>query len=1294
MGQGSKTHSVLIPTVTGLLAATTLLWAQSAGVSHYPDITAQTVSDNHLIIRYAPEFSADFSVIGRAELYPVGAQSAWGRVVLIAVPPGGDLTYSVNFSRAGTASVVSPANYISADMPLVVRGNRFEARGHRFVPLVVFPQRLEEGRLAAYEDFVIDVRFTEFAPQSNMPASLSRLDSVLAVTVVNPVQFYRYGAAPRSAVQLKPGSEPFAGSSTWARITVTDNAVTRVTGAMLQQLGLGVTTLFSDSIRMWYGGGINPADSLGGPEPSLRQIGMRVEDGGDGILHAGDYLLFYAEGPNRYEWKNGHFEYVKNTYNNRNMYWLSYGGYAGIDPLRWGVVDGAPTGAPDEVVTASRLPIRAEQEKIIKVDADGRVRNYFDWYWSDQPSQVVSINLVNGVPGDSVDVSMGAITDYFATSIALNGVAMIKSVLGNNYYRFWDNSGASLPGLNTLAINLKPGLTGAYLDFLNIDYAMRLQYSGGQMAFNSIGHAGYIQYVMTGYGPAQYVLDITDDDQPVLVAGVQITGDTARFQRPATGVIPAQYLVFTPATARSPTEVESATPGSLYADLSQYDCLVISPRRFQEALMEYQAYRLATPGYRCRFVAVEDIYNDFGFGLESPLAIRSYLRFAYEQYADPAPVAVLLVGDGHYDFLDNLGLHTSSFIPPFIWGREFSAGDDNFVYFGRYGMLDSDSSFINVPDRGWDMMIARWPVRSTAEISAHIAAIKQYESPQSEGSWRGRITYVADDEFKGGSSSEIIHTAQAETLAVYHTPVEYVKQKIYATDYPFASNGEKPSVNDAIVKAMNDGTLILNYIGHGSPDVWADEHILKKSTDLGRMRNVDKPTVIIAGSCSIGFFDDPAREGMAELLFRQEGGALETVSATRLVYATDNAIFNYDLYDAIFGSRLNVCEASYAAKTQHQYSYNFSLVRNDRSYVLFGDPLGRLGVPEYRLRFVLDSGSVLTPLHQFHFSGTVTDQTGNPAIVDGALMVTVYDSRIVKHHPLNLDYMLAGPLIFRGPLTVAGGSFSGAFVVPLDVDYGGVTAMISGYGTFATASAIGGRDSLSIATSAGTTTDNIGPIITFAIDGMPEFTSGDRVPTNATVVVRLSDISGINLTGGLGHRVELVIDNDNNTTLDLTDRFTYDPGSYQSGEFSFVLPDLTPDRHNFKIRAWDNANNRGVMEFDATPAREGRIAIRDLLNYPNPMEEVTEFFFELSESAEWAEVRIFTLSGKLIRTLRADNLNVGRNRRFSWDGRDFDGDRIAEGVYLYKLTAKGRVSAGTGSADNMAEAYGKLVLLN
>lgn len=1259
----------------------------------YPDIECRIVSDNHLIINFTPRLSDDFLNLTGATLYSVEGKDVWGRTFLVAVPDGGDLTYSLNFRQLGSVEEPMIDNFISSQRPLILTEDPITIRNHRFVRIVLFPQRLENGRLVAYTDFVVDVSLTGGTQSAVHQASTNRIDSVLAGLAVNPKQFFSFAVSPNLPQYAKVTADVIDLADYWGKISIENSGVHRISGSDLSAAGFDLINLPSDSIMLFYAGGVDPAYDPLDQSQALFQVPIMIVDGGDGIFDPSDHLLFYGEAVSRYDFESGQAVYQKNSYNDLNCYWLATSGLGGGNvPLRWQTSDGTP---PVSSPTALdfRNTVRIEQDNIIKIDGDGRTRNYYRWYWTLQEKVTSAANLHHPTAGDSLDLVLDAIINFSQTKVSINGTSLAKYSL-NGTYHYYGPSDILVDGLNSVLVEMARGTSDHYLDYLELNYPAAIRYDGDQLEFNSQGYVGVTQYQIEGFGLTHTLLNITNPDNPTIVGGVAISGSNGRFEQDAISQPLSRYLAYTASDIFIPVSIERIESGSLQSDLSQQDCIVISPRRWHNALGEYVDYRLAQNGRRVKLVAVEDIYDRFGYGLKSPLAIRNYLQYAYQNYSSPAPYTVILAGDGHYDYLDNLGLSAPSYVPPFMWGREHSGGDDNFVYFGPLDSLDSDGSFDGQGDRGWDMMVCRWPVRSSSDVAAYIGKLKSYESAATQGAWRSRITFVADDEFKSQSAGEIIHTAQTETLSVFHTPRAFVQEKIYATDYPFASNGEKPSANDAIVRAINNGTLLINYIGHGSPDLWADERIFKKSSDLGRLNNYDKLVTVIAGSCSIGKFDDVGREGMAELMFRQDGGAITTVSATRLVYASSNAIFVYDLYDALFGGYYNIPEATYVVKLLHQMQRLISVIRNDRSYVIFGDPLSRLGLPQYEVKFSKGGDSVLTPLEYFGFSGAILDMNGDSLNVSGSLDVTVYDSRFMRHHELGIDYSLGGPPIFRGPVTVAGGHFTGGFIVPLDIDYGGDDARLSGFGIFGSVSGLGGLDSLKISTTAGISSDNSGPSIAYSFDENPEFQSGDRIVTNATLVLDLSDSSGINLTGGVGHRIELIFDNDNNSTINLTDLFAYEQGSYQAGQVRFTLPDMTPGVHSYKIKVWDNANNPSIAEFEATAAETGRISIANLMNYPNPMEEQTEFFFDLSESAEFVEIQVFTLAGRLLKRYHSGRLMAGPNRLFVWDGRDLDGDRVAEGVYLYKIIVRGGLSSAGQSSDNMAEAFGKLILLN
>lgn len=100
------------------------------------------------------------------------------------------------------------------------------------------------------------------------------------------------------------------------------------------------------------------------------------------------------------------------------------------------------------------------------------------------------------------------------------------------------------------------------------------------------------------------------------------------------------------------------------------------------------------------------------------------------------------------------------------------------------------------------------------------------------------------------------------------------------------------------------------------------------------------------------------------------------------------------------------------------------------------------------------------------------------------------------------------------------------------------------------------------------------------------------------------------------------------------------------------------------IRPANSDENTFVRFFKVT----GESKILYPYNYPNPFANETYFTFKLTQIPDELKIKIFTIAGRLVRELKLDGeeLNFDFNRIY-WDGRDEDGDLLANGVYLYKI---------------------------
>lgn len=1221
----------------------------------------------------------------------------------VAVPPGGSARLvSADGDRSSPLSTELPPRTIITGQTATL-GDPFDLRGKRLVPVLVRP--VHAGGI--YRSVTVTVAISgPQAPTAMDNAGDRFFKRVFGNTVVNSDQAEAWTSARSSASRVAAQSTPFEFSDNWFKVNVVTTGLHRVTGSDLQAAGVDLSGLASSDIRLFNGGGrpLPVYNEIARPE--FEEIPLLVEDGGDGAFNPSDAIFFFGEAVDRWIYEAGELVlYNNNVYTDHNVYWLAIGGTFGSPPRRMLSVVGTPVGA-DTTFTDFTARVRSENDNMLLRESDGHIDSYYRWFWSDQTTLEFFAPTPGVMAGDTAQLFVSARTSGSSSStgyvdLRVNDVPQTSKFCGAFSCTYRTTNLVS--GLNRFSFTLEPiqttpVYTPPYFDFLEIQYRRQLVPDNDRLDATLNAFGGHERLVVTDqFTAAPIILDLADPSQPIAVTGATRSGGQLQFEYERDASVPNRFYIATRNASYTPESILPVTVTDLRAPVNQTDLVIVTPAVFAGRLSEYVDYREAE-GHSIRIVEVEDIMDNFGYGLYDPTAIRDFLKFAYETYPSPAPYGVLFVGDATYDFLDALGTGQPNFVPPYIHNlsqtvdRAYS--DDNYVYFGSYGILDSDTSFFT-PDRGFDMMTARWPVSSVSQINNIIAKIKTYESSATLGFWRDRIALVADDEHGTYPNiPEPIHTAQTDTLQRFYVPEHFEPQKIYMWDYPFV-NDRKPAGNDAIVNAFNQGALIVNYVGHGNPDVWAHERVFTRQTDLPRLTNGDKLPLVFAASCAIGFFDDPTRQGMGEdLLAMAGGGAVGVVSATRLVYAQDNALFNREVYDVMFDNdSLSICEAMYLAKVIKQYgSRDYPIpLKNDRAYVYFGDPFLRLGAPRLGVEFTERPDS-LAALSRSRVAGRVVDRSGAPVAVDGTVIARVYDSDQPRHYEYEIgsgsyDYTVPGPSIYRGTAALDAGEFSFEFVTPLDIGFGGNSARILVYAVLDTTDAVGLVDSLPVSQQVTSTTDSTGPNIEFAVAGRGEISDGDMVSAEDIIEIRLTDSSGINLATGLGHGITVEIDNDPERTVNLTESFTYDQDDYTTGALQYALDEVGPGEHALKFKAWDNANNSSTSGFTVRVVESTRLAIENLLNYPNPMADMTTFYFDLTQTVSRFNLEIFTLSGRKIKHFDSSGLPVG-SHEISWDGRDADGDRIATGVYIY------RASAASALDGREVESFGKVVVVN
>ena len=495
-----------------------------------------------------------------------------------------------------------------------------------------------------------------------------------------------------------------------------------------------------------------------------------------------------------------------------------------------------------------------------------------------------------------------------------------------------------------------------YLDWFEIDYWHTFEASEGMLAFNSETEprrTGRVQYRVTNFlRPEIDVYRIQDGSIIAKLVNGRIERKAGNFQLTFEDnvTLPTSYVAVEQERYAQVDYIAPAKPSVISNPGNQANYIIIAHRDFIDGIQPLAAFR-QSQGLSVIVVDVEEVYDQFNYGIFSPIAIQKFLRYAYTHWRAPKPTYVLLVGDAHYDYkgaivkLYRQTLNRNYNLYP-IYVPTFHS------WAPASGETAMDHRFVTVSgdDPLPDMFIGRLPVQLAHELDDMVKKIINYEAKRQPGLWQGRLMQVADNEVDN-VGDDIFERASKQLIEEY-IPVGYDTRKVYLKQI-----GSPERTNQAILTTIDEGVLVLEYSGHGGTQTWADEGIFR-IVDAEGLRNVHLP-FIITTTCLNGQFDQPLQFGqrsLSEQFLMGSAGAIGALSATRLTYATVNAAFDKNLFTSIFTVKPPTLGAIIAdAKTQFIMTAPQLWIPGAMQYTLFGDPATRLAVPELEIQVELEN---------------------------------------------------------------------------------------------------------------------------------------------------------------------------------------------------------------------------------------------------------------------------------------------------------------------------------------------------
>ena len=996
----------------------------------------------------------------------------------------------------------------------------------------------------------------------------------------------------------------------------------------------------------------------------MREVGLVVEDGGDGRLDADDFVLFWAESVSRWEYSpaSRSFQYRHNLYTHENAYWLGFGG--GGEGQRAEQRSGALAAPDPQQPTSYRVRLHEEAEQFVLTQL-WSIKSGYTWYWEDFRGNARNFPVVvRQAAPEPVAVRLGFIGIRGTRprfSVRWNEATIgtvtfaIPEQPGSRRYVASDTLWAALgaqEGLNHLGI-FHSGNPSRF-DWYEVEYSRGFVAERGELLF-SYPLTGTTQFRLAGFADEQpRVFEISAGLAEVVDFAYDAQDGTVIFQDQP-GDTPRQYLVGGPATWKRPVRIELDLPGDLTTGAWGADWVAIYHRDFRAAAERLAQWRAADDrfGRPLRTVAidVQDIYDEFSGGLLDPTAIRNFLAYAAEHW-DPAPMFVALIGDGSYDYKNNSSISQGNWIPA------FQDGDSTY---------DEWYTRVVGGDLLADMAIGRLTVQTAAEADVVVDKIIAYDRAPEVGPWQSRVLLVSDDLLNRDRPDRVesffIH--DSEYMAEHILPETLDLTKLYIAQFPLEGR-EKPRARNEFIQLFNKGSLILTYVGHGSFDRLAHESLFLLSRDLDKLNNGGRLPLFFTAASQVGVFDDPVRISMPEgLLKKEDGGVIGMICATRIGYHSTNVQLANQFYRQLYHTGREHVPIGLALAEAKQLLLPLydptgaKTFRNIQRYSLFGDPATRLAQPRFQVQIaVADS---FRALGEVAIAGQVFDAAGEPApAYEGQVWLQAFDSS-EESDLEGFTYEQTGAPIFRGRFPVVEGRFSAAFRVPKDITYGGRNGRISAYAwSDASPAAFGAVDGLVLAgTAAGVEADVEGPEIDLRFEGA----KGTTIPRQTVLLASIADPSGINITGETGHEIELAIDDE---LFTLTELYSVQGGDYRQGVIEFPLPELETGKHEIRLKAWDNFNNSSRTTTTVQVADDGAEAagLANVLFYPNPMRDSGYFTYELADDMRTVQIEVFSLSGRLIEQLDGQT-RAGYNQ-VPWT----PPAELANGAYIYRIEAE------------------------
>ena len=448
------------------------------------------------------------------------------------------------------------------------------------------------------------------------------------------------------------------------------------------------------------------------------------------------------------------------------------------------------------------------------------------------PSAHIVVRLLGYTPGAAHTVNL-----------TLNGQSL-GQVTGNGIAPMvFDGTiaaSALLDGQNTLKFTAVSTGDVTFIDSVEVVYNRRHVASQNNILFTT---SGSFDTELEGFTSSNIrVFDITNDGDPVRIKGLIISPNGGTFDANIPAYRDRLMVGVEDSGLLTPASITLNNPSTLSTSNHNANLVIISYKDFMTQANAWADYR-RNQGFTVEVVNVEDIYDEFNYGVLSAQSVKDFLFFAKNNWQTP-PQYVLVIGDGSYDPRNYEGFGYWDLVPAML----FDAID---------GETASDDALVDFNDDGLaELAIGRIPARTSGDVTNALSKTMTFEQPGGQDLSRGALFAYH------GSSPTYDFGGMSQRLS---------NQLPAGTPATFVSD-QDANAQSTLITQMNSGKFLVNFSGHGALGSWVGPGFFSLN-QVPQLTNIDHPSVFTMLTCLNGYFVLPnGGQSLAEYLLNWTGG--------------------------------------------------------------------------------------------------------------------------------------------------------------------------------------------------------------------------------------------------------------------------------------------------------------------------------------------------------------------------------------------------------------------------------------